>query len=60
MSDLELTIIKYLLSFSCVWNISMALMMHTKNMQSAVLFKIVPMFLGLVSGYGAGVMWELF
>ena len=33
------------------WSIAMAFLMHTKNIQSALIFKIIPFFSGLGSLY---------
>jgi len=36
-----------IICFTCFWLIFMSFIMSTKNIQSAIIFKVIPFFLGL-------------
>jgi len=47
--------INYIPLLAGIWMIGMALLMHTENIQSSMVFKVIPFFLGTGCMYTAAV-----
>jgi hypothetical protein len=55
MNELN-SIVTYTPIVTGVWSVSMALIMNTSNMLSAMIFKVIPFFLGTASLYAGAVL----